>query len=65
IDKALAALGQTPGESKQLLRRVYAALAEAEGMMIGMDRMTDTTTVAAALSISERTKELEGLLKRS
>ncbi|HEX2993691.1 MAG TPA: DinB family protein [Anaerolineales bacterium] len=65
IDKTLAALGQSAGESKRLLRKIYAALAEAEGMTIGMNRMTDTTTVAAALSISERTKELEGLLKRS
>jgi len=35
IDKTLVALGLMPSESKQLLRRIYAALAEVEGIMIG------------------------------
>jgi hypothetical protein len=63
IDKTIMAIGQIPTESKLLLRRIYAALAEAEGMLIGAGKMDDTATLAAASSISERTKEIEDLLK--
>ncbi len=63
IDKALAAIGQTPSESKRLIRRVYAALAEADGMMIGVERLAEVATFATASAISERTKEIERLLK--
>jgi hypothetical protein len=37
IDKTLAAIGRSPSESKRLLRKIHAALAEAEGMMIGAE----------------------------
>lgn len=65
IDKTLASLGQGPSEAKRLLRKIYAALAEAEGMMIGMERMavTDATTLTTVSALSERTKEIEGLLR--
>src|SRR5215203_648534 len=33
IDKTLIAIGQSPSEAKRLIRRIYAALAEAEGWM--------------------------------
>jgi hypothetical protein len=62
IDKTLIAIGQAPSESKRLIRKLYAALAEAEGMMIGAEKMDDTAIRATASSISERTKEIEGLL---
>jgi DNA-binding GntR family transcriptional regulator len=62
IDKTLIAIGQAPSESKRLIRRIYAALAEAEGVMIGAEKMDDTATLATASSISERTKELGSLL---
>jgi uncharacterized damage-inducible protein DinB len=62
IDKTLAAIGRAPGESKMLIRRIYAALAEAEGMLIGIEKMDDTAIRATASSISERTREIEGLL---
>lgn len=65
IDKTLMAIGQTPSESKLLLRKVYAALAEVEGMMIGAQKMDDTAILAAASSISERTREIENLLQKS
>jgi hypothetical protein len=65
IDKTLAAIGQAPTESKRLLRKVYAALAEAEGLAIGMEKTDETAILAAASSISARTKEIEGLLKGS
>jgi hypothetical protein len=63
IDKTLVALGHAPSESKRLLRKIYAALAEAEGMMIGAEKMDETAILTTASSISERTKELSSLLR--
>jgi len=63
IDKTLVAIGQAPSESKRLLRKTFAALAEAEGMMIGAEKMDDAAILATASSISERTKAISGLLK--
>jgi hypothetical protein len=63
IDKTLAAIGQAPSESKRLLRRIYAALSEAEGMMIGSEKIDEAAIRATASSISERTKEVGSLLK--
>jgi hypothetical protein len=40
-----------------------AALAEAEGTMIGTEKMDDAVIRATASSISERTKEIAGLLR--
>ena len=62
IDKTLDAIGQAPTESKRLLRRIFAALAETEGMMIGAKKMDNTAIRATALSISKRTKEIQNLL---
>ncbi len=49
--------------NRRLIRKIYAALAEAEGMMIGPGKMDDTAIRTTASSISERTKEIEGLLR--
>lgn len=37
IDKTRAALGRLPNEAARLLRLIYAALAEVEGLLIGME----------------------------
>ncbi len=63
MDKTLMAIGQLPSESKRLIRKVYAALAEAEGVMIGTEKMDATAILATASSIMERTKEINGLIK--
>jgi hypothetical protein len=63
IDKALVAIGLAPTESRRLLRKVYAALAEVEGWMIGIENMDEAAILATASSISEQTKEIERLLK--
>ena len=63
IDKTLVAIGQPPTESKRLLRRIFAALAEVEGTMIGAKKMDETAMLAAASSISERTREIEARLR--
>jgi hypothetical protein len=59
IDKTLVAIGQPPSETKRLLRRIFAALAEAEGLMIGAEKMDDAAILATASSISDRTKEIQ------
>ena len=61
IDKTLVAIRQTPTEPKRLLRNIYAALAEVEGMMIGAENMDDAAILATASSISERTKEIRNI----
>ena len=63
IDKTLVAIEQAPTESKRLLRKIQAALAEAEGMMIGAEKMDNAAISATASSISDRTKEIQALLK--
>jgi uncharacterized damage-inducible protein DinB len=62
IDKTLVAIGRAPTESKRLLRRIYAALAEAEGFMIGTEKTDEAAIPATASSISERTREIKTLL---
>jgi hypothetical protein len=62
IEKTLVAIGQPPSESKRLLRRIYGALAEAEGLMIGAEKMDDAAIIATASSISNRTKEIRELI---
>ena len=61
MDKTLVAIGQPPSESKRLIRKVYAALAEAEGMMVGAEKMDKTAILETASSISERTEEIKSL----
>lgn len=64
IDKTLVAIGLAPTESKRLLRRIYAALAEVEGIMIGTEKIDDAMILSTASSISERTNEIRSLLSR-
>lgn len=62
IDKTLVAIEQSPTESKRLLRKIYAALAETDAKMIGAEKMDDAVILGTASSISERVKELRTLL---
>ena len=63
VDKTLVAIGKSPNESKLLLRKIYAALAEAESMTIGVEKMDDAAILETASSITERTREIEGILR--
>jgi hypothetical protein len=63
IDKTLILLGLAPSESKQILRKVYAALAEAESAMIGVDTLPIVCDETAQM-IRARTEEIRGLLSR-
>jgi hypothetical protein len=62
IDKTLIAIGKAPTEAQRLVRKIYAALAEVEGQMIGAEEIGDTVILATASSIQERTNEIEGTL---
>ena len=62
IDKTLVVIGQAPTEAKRLLRKIYAALAEVEGMMIGAENIDAARIAATAASISGRTSEIRKLL---
>jgi DinB family protein len=59
IDKTLIAIGLPPSESMRLHRRIYAALAEVEGLMIGADKINDAAILTTASSISNRTREIQ------
>ncbi len=62
MDKTLVGIGQAPTEAKRLIRKIYAALAEAEGMLIGARKIDDAVILDTASSISERTKDINRLL---
>jgi hypothetical protein len=62
IDKTLIAIGLAPTESKRLTRKIFAALAEAEGQMIGEQKIDDAAILDVASSITERVKEIQNLL---
>ena len=62
IDKTLVAIGLVPTESKRLLRRIYAALAEVEGIMIRAEKIDDAMILSTASSISERVHEIPSML---
>lgn len=62
IDKTLVSIGLPPPESRRLLRKVYAALAEVEGIMIRSEKIDDAAILATASSISERVEEIRKLL---
>jgi len=63
IDKTLIAIGQAPNESKRLLRKIYAALAEVEGFMIDSEKMDDAVILETTSSIIERTTGIENILR--
>ncbi len=59
IDKTLAALGLLPTETRRLLRLIYAALAEVEGTLIGIDPETLPELGEVAWKIDARLMEME------
>ena len=62
IDKTLVEIAQAPTESKRLMRKIFAALAEVEGIMIGAEKIEDPAIASTASSISERVNEIRSLL---
>jgi len=62
IEKALHTLGYFASESKQLLRLVYASLAEVEGALIGLRDIEPGLMGETAMRIDKRVGEIETAL---
>jgi len=61
IDQTLAALGRAPSETQRLNRKIYAALAEAEAAMLGLETVSPDSA-ALAEAITARTAEIKPIL---
>ena len=62
VEKTLHQLGLVPSESHRLLRLIYAALAEAEGMLIGAGNTYAGMLSETAEEIDPRTEEIKSVL---
>ncbi|HEX7588163.1 MAG TPA: DinB family protein [Anaerolineae bacterium] len=62
IDKTLALLGHPPTETRRLIRLVYAALAEVEGVMIGAGEVGGEECRAVTEGIEERIGEIREIV---
>jgi hypothetical protein len=62
VEKTLHQLGLVPNESQRLLRLIYAALADAEGLLIGTGDTFDGMLSETANAIDERTREIKAVL---
>jgi hypothetical protein len=62
VDKTLAQLDQAPSEAKRLLRLIYAALAEAEGTIIGASDVGAEACAALAATIADRADDMVRLV---
>jgi uncharacterized damage-inducible protein DinB len=62
IEKSLQALGDVPGESRRLLRLIYAALGQVEGELIGGGPESEDLLRETALRMDERTDEIAAVL---
>jgi hypothetical protein len=60
-DKTLAVIGQSPSETKRLIRHVFAALAEVEANLIGEDNLQEEC-IQLAKEINARTMEIQEIL---
>jgi hypothetical protein len=63
MEKTLNGIGRTPNEARRLLRLIYNALAEVEGLAIGALDVAFDLRQAAAEIISARTAEIEAVLR--
>jgi hypothetical protein len=61
LEKTLAALGRRTTEVQRLLRIIYAALAEVEGIAIGATKLDTNEWHAFSLNIAARTDDLKSL----
>lgn len=64
IDKTLIAIGQSPSETKRLIRYLFAALAEVEANLIGEYNLQEEC-LQLAKEINSRTAEIREILKNS
>jgi hypothetical protein len=62
IDKTLVGIGRAPNEARRLLRLIYAALAEVEGVTVGAGDVGVGLKGSAAVVISDRADEIAAVL---
>ena len=63
IDKALRDLGHGPSEARRLLRLIYAALAEAEGALLGAVNLGEDLQEATARAIGSIIQDITPVVK--
>jgi hypothetical protein len=63
IDKTLAAIGLAPTEGKRLVRMLYAAQAEVDGALIGVENTLPQERIEVADTVSARTAELMQIIE--
>ncbi|MBC8509383.1 MAG: DinB family protein [Chloroflexi bacterium] len=64
VEKTLEALTAPPSEAQRLLRLIYAALAEVEGVIIGDWLLGQREQQELAATIQQRVEEINGALER-
>jgi hypothetical protein len=64
MEKTLHMLGHIPSEAQRLLRLIYRALAQVEGVLIGIGRNYEGPLSESAARIDERTREIGNILAR-
>lgn len=64
VDKTLVTIDQAPNEARRLLRLIYAALAEGEGITIGAWKVGAEQAQQMAETVAARTEEIAGILGR-
>lgn len=62
VDKTLEGTGHSPNESRRLLRLIYSALGETEGVTIGAWDVAEELRCEAAETITARADEIAGIL---
>jgi hypothetical protein len=62
IDKTLVSIGCGPNEAKRLIRMLYSALAEVNGVLISPDDKKNQDSIELARTIDSRVKELSKII---
>ncbi|MBL7163877.1 MAG: DinB family protein [Anaerolineales bacterium] len=63
VEKTLEALTQPPSEALRLLRLIYAALADVEGVIVGDWLLGQREQQELAATIQQRAEEIEGIVE--
>ncbi len=64
VEKTLQRIGHIPNESQRLLRLIFIALAQVEGVSIGTRRNHEVLLMELAERIDGRTREIGSILAR-
>ncbi len=64
VEKSLQRIGHIPNESQRLLRLIFFALAQVEGVSMGTGRNPVTLLLELAERIGGRTREIGSILAR-